>query len=40
MAISAMEQGEHKNCFYIRPPLPLKFSIFIKISLGGYYNHV
>ena len=37
MAISATEQGERKNCFYIR--LPLQFSMFIKISLGGHYNH-
>ena len=40
MAINAAEQGERNNCFYIRSPLLLKSSMFIKIALGGHYNHV
>ena len=33
MAINATEQGD-------RSPLLLKSSMFIKIVLGGHYNHV
>ena len=40
MAINATEQGERINCFLYRSPLLLKSSMFIKIVLGGHYNHV
>ena len=41
MAISAREQGERKICgSYIRPPLALQSSVFVKITLGGHNNHV
>ena len=40
MAISATEQGERKTCFYTRPPWPFHSSMFVKISLGGHYNHI
>ena len=41
MAISVTEQGERKICgFYLRPPLLLQSSVFIKITLGGHNNHV
>ena len=32
--------GRAKKLFYISPPLPLQSSMFIKILLGGLYNHV
>ena len=41
MAINATDQGERNSCFYIRSPLLLKSSMFfLKIALGGHYNHV
>ena len=39
MALSGTGQGERKNCFYIKPPLPLQSSMFIEISLGGRYRY-
>ena len=44
MAINATDQGERNNFFfhffYIRSPFLLMSSMFIKIALGGHYNHV
>ena len=46
MAVNATEQGERNNflfiyfVLYIRSPFLLKSSMFIKIALGGHYNHV
>ena len=45
MAINVTDQGERnkkkkKKKIYIRSPFLLKSSMFIKIALGGHYNHV
>ena len=47
MAINSTDQGEckkkkkkKKKKIYIRSPFLLKSSMFIKMALGGHYNHV